>query len=203
MNWSIIFSVTSLILCGFFFFYFKNYLRRRTGPEQLAEFREEVYKLIAEIDAATDKDALLVEERIKTLRGILEDVDKRIGVHIREMDRRRFQEETYAELGRKRIVGAFPTGYQKIQKAVDLFTVPETPGLEKSNFSEKAEPAEPVIEPRPRIVVPERQIEPKPPPFRDHVLELSKAGLAPGLIALRLNVSIAEVEAVIAISGDL
>ncbi|MDR3333789.1 MAG: hypothetical protein LBT13_02720 [Treponema sp.] len=102
MNISLIFSAASLILCVFFFVYFRAYLRRRTGPDRLlTEFREEVYKLIAEIDAATDKDSLLVEERIKILRTILADVDKRIGIHVRELDRQRFQEDAYAQLGKR------------------------------------------------------------------------------------------------------
>ncbi|MDR2483843.1 MAG: hypothetical protein LBD55_00430 [Treponema sp.] len=198
--------------------YFRAYLRRRTGPEQLlAEFREEVYKLIAEIDAATDKDALLVEERIKTLRSILEDVDKRIGVHIREMDRRRFQEEAYAELGRKRsIIGSFPaTVPQKTLKAFDLFSgSPQKPIQEALAVSEKTPGVEGNVAsaldtPRttednmrvgPRIVVSQRQIEPKPLPLAEQVAELSKAGLSPDLIARRLGVSISEVEVAIAIS---
>ena len=52
----------------------------------------------------------------------------------------------------------------------------------------------------PRIVVSQRQIEPKPLPLAEQVAELSKAGLSPDLIARRLGVSISEVEVAIAIS---
>lgn len=205
MNWSLFFSTLSLILCVGFFFYFRNYLRRRTGPNRLlAEFREEVHSLIAEIDAATDKDALLVEERIKTLRSILEDVDKRIGVHIREMDRRRFQEEAYAELGRKRsIIGSAQPVPQKTPKVVELFPVsakviPDVvPFPEPKSVQAIPQPA------GPRIVIAEHQIPPKAPPLREQILDLSKAGLDARLIALRLGVSITEVETVIAIAEDL
>ncbi|MDR2534704.1 MAG: hypothetical protein LBD29_01565 [Treponema sp.] len=220
MDWSIMFSGTSLILCGLFFFYFRGYLRRRTGSERLlSEFREEVYKLIAEIDAATDKDALLVEERIKTLRSILEDVDKRIGVHIREIDRRRFQEEAYAELGRKRsIIGSFSgTVPSKTPKVVELFPdiPPKNPELvvfpEKSEGSGSADMIQeppPLEKPNPppklpHIVVPEQQLQPKPPPLREQIVELSRAGLDPSLIALRLGVGVAEVETVLAIAKEL
>jgi hypothetical protein len=215
------------MLCAFFFVYFRAYLRRRTGPEQLlAEFREEVNKLIAEIDAATDKDALLVEERIKTLRSILEEVDKRISVHIREVDRRRFQEEAYAELGRKRsIIGSFPAVTQNMPKAYDLFpSASKKPMQELNAFSEKDLSLEGAARPSldktsqdndrgsphaaqepvgPRIVVAPRQIEPKPAPLAEQVVELSKAGLSPRLIALRLGVSLSEVELAIAISERL
>jgi hypothetical protein len=212
MDLSIIFSAASLILCVFFFVYFRAYLRRRTGSERiLAEFREEVYKLIAEIDAATDKDAILVEERIKTLRSILEDVDKRIGVHIREMDKRRFQEETYAELGKKRsIIGAYPSANKEFSKAYDLFANNARKITDFNSFSEKVrsdqtdELTHTTEEPQeaertvPHIV--HRELPPKPLPLTQQVAELSKAGLSPNLIALRLGVSISEVELAIAIS---
>jgi hypothetical protein len=261
MDWSIVFSAGSLILCVVFFLYFKAYLRRRTGPDRLlAEFREEVNKLIAEIDAATDKDALLVEERIKTLRGILEEVDKRIGVHLRELDRKRFQEEAYAELGRKRsIIGAGQSLPQKTPKAADMFPVsaktlpeivpfpespPETPPQTSRRFasepasrraepanqraepasqraelanqrtepanqrtepaSQQAEPANQRAEPAgPKIIIPEKQLEPKSLPIREQILDLSRAGLDARLIALRLGISIAEAETAIAIAENL
>jgi hypothetical protein len=216
-------SVSTLIACVFFFIYCRAYLRRRTGSERiLAEFREEVYKLIAEIDAATDKDALLVEERIKTLRAILEEVDKRISVHLREVDRRQFQEEAYAELGRKRsMTSPFSAVIQPFPKAYDLFSgssakTSTEADSQEPEAAEKEIPAaasaavgftaptdtpplkrEPV---GPRIVRAQREITPKPLPFPEQVAELSKAGLSASLIAARLGVSLSEVELAIAIS---
>jgi hypothetical protein len=188
----------------------------------LAEFREEVYKLIAEIDAATDKDALLVEERIKTLRVLLEDVDKRISVHIREVDRRQFQEEAYAELGRKRsITNPFSAVIQPFPKAYDLFSgstskIGAETDSQKPEALEKEIPTSAVVGfttpgdstpiplkrdlTGPRIVRAPREIEPKPLPFAEQVAELSKAGLSSSLIATRLGVSISEVELAIAIA---
>lgn len=66
----------------------------------MAEYRAEVYRLIAEIDSATDRDSLLVEERIKSLKQTLDDTDKRIAVYLRELDRSRSSEAMYANLGR-------------------------------------------------------------------------------------------------------
>jgi len=60
----------------------------------------EVHKLIAEIDAATDRDAQLVEERIKNLKNVLEETDKRIAVHLRDLERSRPGKELYTNLGR-------------------------------------------------------------------------------------------------------
>jgi hypothetical protein len=61
MTLGIIFSAASLILCGFFFLYFRSYLKKKISPGGiLEEYQDEVNKLIADIDAATDRDVYLV-----------------------------------------------------------------------------------------------------------------------------------------------
>ena len=223
MQVSMVLSTVTFMACVFFFIYCRAYLRRRTGSERiLAEFREEVYKLIAEIDAATDKDALLVEERIKTLRSLLEEVDKRISVHLREVDRRQFQEEAYVKLGRKHsVTSPFSAVIQPFPKAYDLFSgasaktdtegdsktpaaaAKDIPAAAAVGFTAPADrgPLPLTREPAgPRIVRAPREITPNPPPFPEQVAELSKAGLSASLIAARLGVSLSEVELAIAIS---
>jgi len=76
---SLVISIVSLSLCVSGFFFLRWYISQRTNASRLLEeYREEVYRLISEIDAATDRDSRLVEERIKTLRNLLDDTDKRI-----------------------------------------------------------------------------------------------------------------------------
>jgi hypothetical protein len=88
MDLALILSGLSLISCAVFWIYAVFYLKRRTGQEHiLAEFREEINKLIAEIDAATDRDSILVEERINHVKALLEELDKRISTHARELSR--------------------------------------------------------------------------------------------------------------------
>jgi hypothetical protein len=104
-----VFSAASLILCGFSFVFFGLYLRRRTGAERiLTEFKEEVNKIILEIDSATERDLTLVEDRVKALKTLLENADRRvadieryIAVSVREQERHRTQEAAYAALGRQ------------------------------------------------------------------------------------------------------
>jgi len=98
---SLILSVISLFLCFIFFFFFRRYIDRRISAEKLLDdYRTEVYRLIAEIDAATDRDSSLAEERVKTLRQLLEDTDKRISVYLREQERSRRGGELYTSLGK-------------------------------------------------------------------------------------------------------
>jgi hypothetical protein len=199
MDISFIISIASLGACALFFIYCGSYIKRRTGEERiLAEFRAEVSKLISEIDVATDRDATLVEDRIKTLRTLLDDVDKRITLYDQELNKRRINEETYAELGRRRLAvsGQRTPEFQSAaaQTLINQENPVEIGKSEKQQPEEKKEKNE-----APRVsAAPE--IEPKPLPLPEQIAELFKAGFSPNLIATRLGISISEIELAIAIA---
>ncbi|MDR0689748.1 MAG: hypothetical protein LBG08_05740 [Spirochaetaceae bacterium] len=211
MDLPLLFSSASLIICGFSFVFFRAYLRRRTGPERiLAEFREEADKLIAEIDAITDRDAGLVAERIKTLRDLLEDVDRRIAVYTREINRGKNQEAAYTELGLKGSVlnarGTRPGETKPFppEKTGDESAVPpktaeprEIPG-ENPGPPAAAGDGNPTPRERPRFTR-SPGIEPSPPSFAEQVEKLVRAGLSSELIASRLGTTLAEVDLAIAL----
>lgn len=186
-------SVFGLALCVLFFFYFRWYIKRNTAAEQLlAAYRTEVYRLIAEIDAATDRDSLLVEERIKTLKNLLEDTDKRIAVYVRELERSRSGEAMYANLGRG------------IRAALNSPLPP--PALESG--TEDSRPSPPYTDvsrvktggrkraPGPSVGVPELpgQQPAAKPRLKAQIAVLAAEGLDPGEIASRLRVSLSEVD---------
>lgn len=103
MNLALVFAILSLALCVVLFIYFRWYIQiqwKSAAKDLLEEYRTEVQGLIADINLATDRDSQLVEERIKTLKKLLEDTDKRISVFIKELDHRRSGEVIYAKLGR-------------------------------------------------------------------------------------------------------
>jgi hypothetical protein len=81
------------------FFYFKWYINRSLKG-LLSEYRDEVYRMIADIDAATDRDSRLVEDRIVKLKTILDEADKRVSVYTKEFERSRSGEVLYTSLGR-------------------------------------------------------------------------------------------------------
>jgi hypothetical protein len=181
MDLSLLFSSVSLILWGFSFIFFRAYLRRRTGPERLlAEYREEVDKLTADIDAITDRDAGLIADRVKTLRELLENVDRRIAVYTREVNREKKQEAAYTGLGLKRSV------------------LPEKSEAESPEPPPESSEAAPAGG-EPRFVRAPRAIEPKPPSFAEQVEKLARAGLSSELIASRLGTTLAEVDLAIAL----
>ena len=208
MSLSLLFSASSLALCAFSFIFFLAYLRRRTGAERiLADFREEVDKLIAEIDGATDRDAALVEERIKTLRGLLDDADRRISVYVRELDRRRAQEKAYADLGKSPIryteapaASALSEG-SRLPAGGPLFTVsgesPPPPGRGQEE-APASQPDAPLF-PRAARRSLSLGLEVKPLPLPERVAELYRAGNSVPQIAERLGVTLAEVDLAVAL----
>jgi hypothetical protein len=227
---SIILSAASLIAWGFSFIFFKNYLRRRTDPEWiLAEWKEEINKLNADMDAATDRNVALVEDRIKSLKEIIKDADRRIALSVREEDKRRAQEAAYAAFGRMaehtkisssaspeggdaafgrgagdaKISSPGPVGGQAGDSEAEA--APEGAAPETSSGAPVAGEPAPAAEapeppPGPRFVRSARPVEPKPPSFTEQVAELSKAGFSSAMIAANLGVSLAEVELAIAIT---
>jgi hypothetical protein len=216
MDPPLLIALLSLGLSLFSFFFFLSYLRRRTSRERvLGEFRDEIDRMIAEIDNATDRDAALVEDRIKSLRTMLEDTDKRIALYGRELERRQSQEQAYRALGKPRPVsaaassaaapapsaavaapalaaappGASPGDSPAPAAAPGPASPPAAPG-------EGPDPREPAP---PRFVRAARRIAPKPPPFAEQVAELYRGGFSADLIASRLGVALAEVDLAIAI----
>ncbi|MDR2516101.1 MAG: hypothetical protein LBC88_01820 [Spirochaetaceae bacterium] len=81
-----IFSLTALAVSAFSFLFFLSYLKRRTGRDRiLAEFREEIDFMIRELNEVTVRDEVLVEERVKKLRALLEDADRRVEIFERRI----------------------------------------------------------------------------------------------------------------------
>ena len=159
-----------IILClsVFGFFYLLRLINRKTAVNNLlTEYREEVYRLIAEIDAATDRDSLLVEERIKTLKKVIEDTDRRISFYVRETQKSRNSEAMYASLG------------QGIRVA-----------LESRPSAEEAAPEPKKKRTRKRT---EKKAQQEKPKLKIQIAEMSVRGLSPSEIAANLNISPAEV----------
>jgi predicted DNA-binding protein YlxM (UPF0122 family) len=180
-------SVFCLVFCLLFFFYIKWYIKRKvSAAELLAEYRTEVYRLSAEINAITDRDSMLVEDRIKKLKEILEDTDKRVKIYVQELERNRTGEALYTSLG-KGIRAALKTpadNQPSSDHAPELST--QTPKLTLIR-QEKAPSSAPSS----------AQHEPKQYSkwqIRSQIEELVKENLSPQEIASRLKISITEVE---------
>ncbi|MDR2740302.1 MAG: hypothetical protein LBB68_10800 [Treponema sp.] len=230
MTLSVIFSAASLIICGFFFIWLLGYLRRRTSAERiLKDFEEEVDRLIAGIDLAAERNLTLLEDKAKSIKALLETLDRRIAAYARELDRRNTQETVLDALAREsgsvdlRATGAqTEDAYTALGRGRGLRSslevklpeagvpLPESPGPDIP-----AAPPPPVIDPMaapsvPPVSEPEAGQSPRfirsPSPIKtktpltERVLELSRNGFSAETIAARLGVTIAEVDLAMAMS---
>jgi hypothetical protein len=194
MNIFFIISIICLALCFLMFFYLKWYIKKRTSSSWLEEHRNEVNKLIADIDSVTDRDSQLVEDRINELKTLLQDVDARIAVYEKDLedlshrevnpnDNKQKAETLYTSLGRG------------IRSALETPQVnPKKPQLEPPRPTETIAP--------PVAAVPVQAVSPPPLPsskppskkqIRSFIDLLAGEGLSPQEIASRLDISIAEV----------
>jgi len=195
MNISLFISIFCLVFCLLFFFYIKWYIKRKvSATELLAEYRAEVYRLNADINAVTDRDSMLVEDRIKKLKEILEDTDKRIKVYVQELDRSRTGEALYTSLGRgiraalKTPSETSPESPSRPENAPALST--QMPKLTLVRQESVPTPISPPVS------VPASSL-PKPPSKRQirvQIDDMVKEGFSPSDIASGLGISIAEVD---------
>ena len=198
----IIFSVLSLCFCIAGFFYFRWYIGKKTAAVSLlADYRDEVYRMIAEIDTATDRDSLLVEERIKILRKLLEDTDRRISVYMRELQRSREGEAMYNSLGRG-IRAALDSRLPALEPAPSPEMTPpsETASQTELQFSEMKTSPAPVKgrnakkRRKKETEAPASDNSAKPKKIKVQIAEMSARGLSPPQIASNLGLSLAEVD---------
>ncbi|MDR3301122.1 MAG: hypothetical protein LBT01_01140 [Spirochaetaceae bacterium] len=98
-----IFSSLALLVSVVSFFYLRFFVKRRTAIERIPEETQEaVQQILDEIDRITDRDSQLVEERVKQLKIILAETDRRIATLSREVESRPRRDTAYSELGKAR-----------------------------------------------------------------------------------------------------
>ena len=181
---ALLFSALAFAISVFSFFYFRRYLKRRTGQERiLSELREEVNNIVRSIDEAADRDISLVEEREKALKSLLANVDKRLRLYIREMETRREAEDKHVALTTKT---QSPT-YQEMGKSRYRLSPPDAAPAHDPVAADNSGGGETSAV--------------SAAPLGEQIRELMRAGFAPPVIASRMGVSIAEVEFAAALMG--
>ena len=182
MNITYIILIILAALWFFMFFYFSWYIKRRTSVSgQLEEYRTEVVKLNAEINSVTDRNLMLIEDRVKKLKELLDETDKRVSVYVRELEKSRKGEALYTSLGR---------GIRAALKTE------EEPAPLQSGLSLVRPQEYPVPQPAPEASA-AKDTPPSKPPSRRQIRSsidlLLNEGVALEQIASRLDISIAEV----------
>jgi hypothetical protein len=185
MNPALVFSVISLALCIILFLYFRWYIKRRSAAtELLAEYRTEVERLIADIDFVTERDVLIIEDKIKTLKELLDDTDRRIAVYVKELEKSRSGEALYAKLGQEIRSG---TAAHTPDRAAAPETAPPAVGVPESTAPE-------TVSPRTRREGRPKKSSVTTKDIKIQIAELALQGYDPARIASKLKISVSEVE---------
>jgi len=181
-------ALLALNLVGFFFIWLllRRQVRRYASPTaQMTELRAEVDRLVVELNQTTERNILLLEDRIAGLTELLGQADKKMDILRREAEKREMGARVYARLGEARLRPmeevqsplvegqGLPVEGQKPPVEVSM-RPPQTPS---------AATASPVIQ----------------EPRQDEVVRLYRAGLSSALISGRTGVPRGEVELIISL----
>jgi len=97
---------SALLIAGFFVVYLilKQQLSKSFDPQTVLEsIREEVDRIIVELNSTTDRNITLLEDKVRSLTSLIEQADKKISILRREIEKHELAGKVYSELAGKRI----------------------------------------------------------------------------------------------------
>jgi hypothetical protein len=208
----------------------RDRLRRAASSEaRIAEIREEVSRLLVELNQATDRNVALMEDRIGVLNEAISTADKKIGLLRRETEKHDVGSRIYSRLAEGRPLqsaeeGELPQGQQPEVRPPKTAPPPVPPlAVELSEKPARAGRSEAAAAPRrgasrdpaasqemagargAGAPVPPRAAEAgepggsRPGDVRQRVMMLFRAGFSPSLIASRVGAPVGEVELIISL----
>ena len=203
-----LFILVAVNVAGLFaiFFFLKMKIRKTLEIDGLlAEARKEVRLLSIEMNETTDRNVTLVEDRLASLRELLAEADRRMGVFQRETGKRQDERELYSRLGRKTplpsrepidgFVASVPSPPQRSPS-----TFPADAG--RSDLGEAEGGAEPVrltlARPVPEVLPMKESVIPVKS-LRERALELHRGGFSADLIAARVGATVSEIELLVSL----
>jgi IS30 family transposase len=91
----------ALLIAGYFVIYLilKARLKKSMDPKSvLASIREEIDRIIVELNSTTDRNITLMEDKVQVLTELLDRADRKIGVLKREIEKHEMSGKVYSEL---------------------------------------------------------------------------------------------------------
>ena len=203
----------------------RNRVRRATSAEaQIAEIRDEVSRLLVELNQTTDRNIALIEDRIASLNEQLTLADKKIGLLRREIEKHDVGAQVYNRLGeaRPRQPPPAPPLSVELSERSSTGAGAEAPPAADGRVAGSRGPdavaskggtngptpaaQEPVVASGRGAVRVEQGASTRPAPggeqpgdLRERVMLLFRAGFAPSLIASRVGAPLGEVELIISL----
>jgi Na+/phosphate symporter len=79
-------------------------LSKSLDPRAVLEsIREEVDRIIVELNSTTDRNITLLEDKVQSLTTLIEQADKKIGILRREIEKHELADKVYSDLAEKRV----------------------------------------------------------------------------------------------------
>jgi hypothetical protein len=198
MDTQVAISLTILVLnCLIMLAYFLILRSRFSKARMLSDIREEVDKLVVDLGREADRDVAILESRIKNLRALIDEADKRVLLADREAEKRRGEGEAMRELSNRSRDGVMVEPVTIAEPIIER----KQKGPDEVSLEARAQtgstPNEPVkIYTRPRVISSDRKIEPFIP-IQERVLDMARQGFSAEMIAGNLSLSLGEVELII------
>ena len=163
------------------YFLLRARIRRQLELESLLDgVREESRALVLELNETADRNVSLVEDRVVALRGLLDEVDRRMGVARRELESRDKERRAFEQLSRRRPI--VPSAAEAIPLELAPRPAPEPP-------APKPAVSKPALDIR---VAPESVVPPRSK--REEALDLHRRGFSAEIIAARIGATVSEIE---------
>jgi hypothetical protein len=158
--------------------------RGTSAAAQSRELRDEVSRLVVELNQTTDRNIALVEDGIARLNEVLARADKKIGLLRRESEKHDVGVQVYSRLAEGRdSVGQGVAAANRASAAAAHGAAGEP------SFTRSGQPHPSPAEARDAGAV----------DAHERVLELARGGFAPSLIAARVGIPLGEVELIISL----
>lgn len=176
-----LYLMLNLVILLFFGLWIRRLVVRRLRPERiLADLEQEVQEVIQSLNNAGDQNVSLIEDRIKSLKTLLNRADTQID----EMEARLRQiEDQNAESERASQSNEVALGVEEVEPT---YTLPLQRRSDQADDRDGAESVQAIAELDPR----------------DQVRRLHSQGLSSELIANRTGVAIGEVELIISLGAN-
>ena len=191
----------------------RDRVRRATSAAaQMAELREEVSRLVVELNQTTERNVALLEDRISGLSDLLAAADRKIALLQREIEKHDVGVKVYSKLAEGASSSAAPQRQGPSRETLLREALPrEAPPRQEPPRQEPPRQEPPRQEPRLSVELSERveegrkRTEPSagaPSPKADvhqKVVMLSRSGFSAPLIAARVGMPLGEVELIISL----
>jgi hypothetical protein len=164
----------------------RDRVRRATSAAtQIAELRDEVSRLVVELNQTTERNVALLEDRISGLSDLLGAADRKIALLAREIEKHDVGAKVYSRLAPGQAAADSPGSHLSVELSE---------GKRAQSPAEEPSPKEPSPKaPSVRETAASRQ------DMRQRVVMLSRSGFSPHLIATRVGIPLGEVELIISL----